>query len=174
MYSAGFQENLPWGLMYSGIRLDLKAVNRRKISCLEKWGLKFKSKRKTLGSSNQGINPFGPSPLQKCHTKFVSDSGLWIQLLHVFPFRCIFIDFINITKANYLNEKMSYLIADNLSQLAPNWMLWFNPSSALLTRSPVQDGGEGWQGKREEFHLCSGYRQRNRDNKSHVDKEKKN
>lgn len=76
MYSAEFQENLPQGLMYSGIRLDLKAVNRRKISCLERGGFKFKSKRKTSGSSNQGINPFGPGPVQKCHTNFVSDSGI--------------------------------------------------------------------------------------------------
>lgn len=67
-------------------------------------------------------------------------------------------------KANYLNEKMSYLIADNLSQSAPNWMLWFNPSSALLTHSPVQDGGEGWQVKREESPLWLGYTQFNSPN----------
>lgn len=36
MYSAKFQKNLPQGLMYSGIRLDLKAVNRREIISLER------------------------------------------------------------------------------------------------------------------------------------------
>jgi len=36
MYSAEFQKNLPQGLMRAGIRLDLRAVNRRKISSLER------------------------------------------------------------------------------------------------------------------------------------------
>lgn len=76
MYSAKFQKNLPQGLMYSGIRLDLRAVNGRKISSLERWGLTFKSNRKTLGSSNQGINPFGLGAVQKCHTTFQSDHGI--------------------------------------------------------------------------------------------------
>lgn len=65
-------------------------------------------------------------------------------------------------KANYLNEKMSYLIADNLSQSAPNWKLWFNPSSAPC-----------WEGKREESHSGLRYREFNRESKSHVDKQSK-
>lgn len=89
IYSTQFQKNLPQGLMYSGIRLDLRAVNRRKISSLERWGLKLKSNRKTLGSSNQEISPFGPGVVQKCRTNFQRDPGIWIQLLHIFPFRCI-------------------------------------------------------------------------------------
>lgn len=36
MHSAKFQKNLPQGLMYAGIRLDLRAVNRRKIRSLER------------------------------------------------------------------------------------------------------------------------------------------
>lgn len=57
---------------------------------------------------------------------------------------------------------MSYLIADNLSQSAPNWKLWFNPSSAPC-----------WEGKREESHSGLRYREFNRESKSHVDKQSK-